>query len=113
MTPEGIKFTKEEWIPALRSGKYKQGFGKLHINDTFCCLGVACDLLKDRLKLDAKKDLNIVRYNEQAEYLPETAADYLGLDQDTQVDIADKNDEGGWNFDQIATYLQEDIVAKS
>lgn len=34
------------WITALRSGAYMQGHQKLHntTNNTFCCLGVACDL---------------------------------------------------------------------
>ena len=35
------------WLDALRSGKYKQGNGKL-LGDNFayCCLGVACDLFQ-------------------------------------------------------------------
>ena len=39
------------WVEALRSGKYKQGYGRLRVSmehmqseDGFCCLGVACDL---------------------------------------------------------------------
>lgn len=35
---------KAEWLAALRSGEYKQGRGQLHAEDTFCCLGVLCDL---------------------------------------------------------------------
>lgn len=39
-------FILNAWVPALRSGKYKQGRGQLRsANDEFCCLGVACDLL--------------------------------------------------------------------
>lgn len=33
-----------KFIAALRSGKYKQGTGQLRVEDTFCCLGVACDI---------------------------------------------------------------------
>lgn len=32
------------WIDALRSGEYKQGRRKLKNGDTYCCLGVLCDL---------------------------------------------------------------------
>lgn len=33
------------WVAALRSGKYKQGQKALRpTNDTFCCLGVLCDI---------------------------------------------------------------------
>lgn len=33
-----------ELIAALRSGKYKQGTGRLRQDDRYCCLGVACDI---------------------------------------------------------------------
>lgn len=37
---------KAKWIEALRSGNYKQGQNKLRDtrDNTFCCLGVLCDL---------------------------------------------------------------------
>lgn len=36
---------KKLWVDALRSGTYKQGTEYLHRTDnTFCCLGVLCDL---------------------------------------------------------------------
>jgi hypothetical protein len=39
---------KQLWIDALRSGKYKQGYGRLRDEEDtetqFCCLGVLCDL---------------------------------------------------------------------
>lgn len=34
----------KKWVAALRSGEYSQGRGRLRKGDTFCCLGVACDL---------------------------------------------------------------------
>ena len=45
------KQLKSKWIKALRSGKYKQGFGRLkQRNDTnhrpeYCCLGVLRELM--------------------------------------------------------------------
>jgi hypothetical protein len=34
-----------EWVAALRSGKYKQGRRYLRsCNDTYCCLGVLCEI---------------------------------------------------------------------
>lgn len=35
---------KQKWIAALRGGEYKQTTGKLRCEDSFCCLGVLCDL---------------------------------------------------------------------
>ena len=38
--------TFEDWMTALRSGKYAQGRGGLRSpRDTFCCLGVLADLI--------------------------------------------------------------------
>ena len=33
-----------DWLAALRSGKYVQGKGRLREDDSFCCLGVLCDV---------------------------------------------------------------------
>ena len=42
------------WVKALRSGEYKQARGRLRSEDSYCCLGVACDLYsKHALKKDA------------------------------------------------------------
>src|SRR6478609_3745372 len=33
-----------QWLAALRSGEYQQGQGQLNCDNTYCCLGVACDI---------------------------------------------------------------------
>lgn len=63
------------WIDALRSGKFKQGRGRLRIphEDRHCCLGVACVLLKDEIP-------SIGEFMEQypgATHLPEPVAAVL------------------------------------
>lgn len=35
---------KAKWVAALRSGEYKQGHEHLRVDDSYCCLGVLCDL---------------------------------------------------------------------
>lgn len=35
---------KKLWLAALRSDKYKQCKGQLRNRDSFCCLGVLCDV---------------------------------------------------------------------
>jgi hypothetical protein len=35
---------KEQWVAALRSGKFKQAKYKLKENEGYCCLGVLCSL---------------------------------------------------------------------
>ena len=42
---------KAKWVEALRSGEYKQGRGYLKVTENgearYCCLGVACELLRE------------------------------------------------------------------
>lgn len=38
------KTLKLKWIAALRSGAYKQGKGRLRRGDSYCCLGVLCEV---------------------------------------------------------------------
>ncbi len=35
-----------KWVKALRSGEYKQGYGRLHDTETkrYCCLGILCKI---------------------------------------------------------------------
>lgn len=44
----------DRWVAALRSGKYKQGKGELHdkVNNTYCCLGVLCEIEGIKSSLD-------------------------------------------------------------
>lgn len=35
---------RDAWLEALRSGKYNQTKGHLKRRDSYCCLGVLCDL---------------------------------------------------------------------
>lgn len=35
---------KEKWLTALRSDEYKQARNQLKVGDSFCCLGVLCDI---------------------------------------------------------------------
>lgn len=44
---------KKAWLKALRSGRYPQGRKRLHTNNnTYCCLGVACEILNYPRTLD-------------------------------------------------------------
>lgn len=52
MTIAQERFLRDELIPALRSGEYRQGFGALRVAPEgrpeaphYCCLGVACNLI--------------------------------------------------------------------
>jgi hypothetical protein len=42
------KEIKKLWLEALRSGAYKQTSNRLRDGDSFCCLGVLCDVHKNK-----------------------------------------------------------------
>lgn len=75
----------EKWVKALRSGDYKQGQFNLNKDGKFCCLGVACELFKDELKLEVtvirvgRANYGATKYNGVASDLPEEVMNYLGL----------------------------------
>src|SRR5688572_1809194 len=51
------------WVDALRSGDYVQGRGNLHLSseDSYCCLGVACDVaLKNEVIAVAPWDESLI-----------------------------------------------------
>ena len=43
------KEIRDNWVAALRSGKYKQGKSTLMYEGKYCCLGVLCDILGIKL----------------------------------------------------------------
>lgn len=53
-----------KWLKALRSGEYKKGRGALcridkKGNESFCCLGVLCDLYNKEQKQKKKRTLKV------------------------------------------------------
>lgn len=52
----------EKWLDALRSGDYKQGQYQLYndLNDTYCCLGVLCDVAGLRKSKDSYENSGFV-----------------------------------------------------
>ena len=109
----------KEWVKALRSGDYKQGHGRLHVDDTYCCLGVACDLfIKQGGTLEVTgTDLfgkNATSYNGGRFVLPFTVMAWLGLKEEngTYEDdgihtLTDQNDTGD-SFEQIADTIESE-----
>jgi len=54
---------KKEWVEALRSGKYQQATGVLCNGVGYCCLGVLCDIVKDKVGGEWVKDGNEYRFD--------------------------------------------------
>ena len=74
---------QKKWLAALRSGKYEQGKMFLKLDNRFCCLGIACDIVKNILNFPISNKLNVRSGNYVTNYdgedigLPKTVQDYF------------------------------------
>lgn len=107
----------QQWIKALRSGKYEQGRERLRDGNKFCCLGVLCDISKQGKWETA--------YDGEEEYtspegacevnLPRFVQKWAGVwsgsglfhMQKKQVTLVNLNDVTKLNFEQIAEVIEE------
>ncbi len=73
----------KKWVAALRSGDYKQGKGQLRKEvdgvNSFCCLGVLCNLHAMEHPEIAKNELSPRSYLGDSEYLPAQVQDWAGM----------------------------------
>jgi hypothetical protein len=109
MNPE----IRAKWVAALRSGKYKQGRKALRDGDTFCCLGVLCDLAvragvagATAPDSDAGGELGgWWSYDGRVDYLPESVMDWAGLatpNPNSGDEFLAEYNDSGWSFARIA-----------
>lgn len=101
---------KQEWVAALRSGKYQQGQGLLRTKDNrFCCLGVLCDVVKPRLNADWEQSGSYITFMGGIVGLPTEVVDFVNLSW-PQTDILIRmNDANGKVFAEIADYIEKEL----
>lgn len=98
-TKKGMKKgLKARWLLGLRSGQYKQGRGSLQRDGRFCCLGVLCEV---------SPAVNI--RNNGDSYLSKEALEYIGFDDAVQQKLANFNDDEGYGFRRIATWIEKNL----
>jgi hypothetical protein len=132
MNPE----IKKKWVKALRSRDYQQGTRALHVKrdgtETFCCLGVLCDLaakegVAEPSPVSTVAGVTTVMYDKQSAFLPRSVQEwseipsnngYLSDEPDVVVEGEDGvgsisfnslvglNDEGA-TFAQIADIIEK------
>ena len=106
---------KARFIKALRSGKYKQGFGTMRdSNDKFCVLGVLCNLHAQEHPVIAKKQKYKTEYLGDSASLPMVVQTWAGLSSDNpklpgvkgQPTLMHLNDSKRLTFPEIATLIE-------
>jgi hypothetical protein len=113
---------KQRWVSALRSGSYHQGRDFLRCDQSYCCLGVLCDLHARSHALDwcdfgseSGSGRRIYAYDDLEAVLPERVVAWSGLDAQDPVVAHDEsltsitklNDLKGLSFEQIADLIEE------
>lgn len=121
--PKVNKEAIREWVEALESGRYQQTTGTLAQYEEngsvgYCCLGVACDVFKERLNLTQKMAGHRILFDNTVASMPFTVSDFLGL-PDTNVHwpgmnklvgLTQLNDIYGLTFEEIATILRANFL---
>lgn len=69
-----------KWVKALRSGKYKQGKGKLEYighdgHSSYCCLGVLCTIMNTRRQAAKDASFTYASFGEKGEASGSTLPD--------------------------------------
>jgi len=103
--PKLPKAFKNKWIKALRSGKYEQIQGRLIKDKGYCCLGVACSVLKYHNRFVSNHITIPKNYNRVPIALRGDA-----LTNDLVEHLSDMNDgvgEGKKSFKQIANFIEK------
>jgi hypothetical protein len=112
------------WVDALRSGEYEQGLHVLHnlATNTWCCLGVACDVARKNGVAIQVADSVIhgegpklrETFDGHGSYLPPSVQNWLGIDSDNPVldDIpaTDWNDIRNASFNGIADAIEAEFL---
>lgn len=113
---------RDEWLAALRSGKYKQGKDALRTADNkFCCLGVYCDILQEKgygeweVDYAAKKHRFKYKNCESISVLPQSVVKIFGFKDTCGIgfvetktsngDLTEFNDKG-ISFYNIAKIIE-------
>lgn len=112
LTPQQCK----DWVTALRSGQYQQGTRILKNEGKHCSLGVLCDVHPDiewriveigRYKTEAHNTITHYAFVTSAPIqIAPTPADSFAM----QTKLAELNDELGHSFDQIADWIEANIL---
>lgn len=109
---------KELWTAALRSGRFNQGFYQLAADDSYCCLGVLCEIAVQEGVIDTATELNgEKRYGSQKTYLPQQVVDWADLEsRSPQVEVSEGsrslsslNDSRFYDFNKIANLIERNL----
>jgi hypothetical protein len=97
------------WADRLINGDDKQCQGYLrHDKDTFCCLGIACDLFDTNIW---RKECCQYSYRGCVSELPREIRTFIGITLAESDYLIQLNDIQNKTFKEIGQYIKENIIA--
>lgn len=106
MNPE----IKARWITALRFGKYRQTSRKLRAADSFCVLGVLCDIVDPTGW--RREDSGAFTYFGNRTHIISEIIDRINLSDALAENVTIMNDRERKSFTEIADYIESQDEAK-
>jgi hypothetical protein len=105
---------KAKWISALRSGEYEKGTERLKLDNTFCCLGVLCDIHSKEKGIEWVDD---GIYIESRSFLPVPVIEWSGvikgnpilLSKDLNIRTLSSLNDSGSTFLEIADLIEAQL----
>jgi len=101
------KVFKQQWISALISGEYKQTEGTLKDEHGYCCLGVACSVMKYHDRVISKHNSISLKYDRIPLSLRGCWEDNLLVSH--LVDMNDGINQSKKSFKQIANFIEKHL----
>ena len=104
----------QKLIEALRSGEYEQTTKKLRRGNSFCCMGVACDIYqKETGKGEWHRDyFHADGFDSSAYSMPMKVARFFGFSGSNPevrgLTLSGWNDYKGKSFEEIADLLEKE-----
>lgn len=108
---------KTRWTTKLRSGEYRQGKSALRKRgveqDSFCCLGVLCEIAVEDGKVHRSETPEAVgwnySYDEESAVLPLALEYSSGINPGARQELMDMNDVQGKTFSEIADWIDANL----
>lgn len=108
-----------KWMLALKSDKYQQGKKYMRKDDTYCALGVLCNLSKEGKWIEDERNKGVYYYKVEDEkavsFPPGAVINWAGMKKenaDLMTAFVSQLNDKGRSFKEIAAALEKMYKAK-
>ncbi len=103
------KKIRDEWVAALRSGKYTQTQGMLHLGGSYCCLGVLEVVVNGDIEVDKKDNGYVIIHRECGGAAVYDNPDASPFTLSAETALTTLNDTLKKPFPEIADWIEQNI----